>query len=362
MDIERYARAKQIELAQAMAGRAKVYLDVRFWILARDGAAGTGTDPDVVELLRLLREGVANGRLVCPVGASTFIEVMKQSNTPTRRQATARLIDELSLGLSITEERGRIGTEIGHFLEKGAGGSDLHNMSELVWTKLSYALGYIFPQPQGLDAGTTTTLQREVFDEIWDTSLAMMVDSIGGRWERSDMLAKAAQQINDDIHENAPKLVSYPATYRDEIVGCLDVCQDLCAEALADMAARQGGAPAKPGSPSGVVAGRMCSRLLIAAFAKPKTRFALRTIHAQASCHAGLRWDRRANFTENHIYDFEHAAAAVAYCNAFLTEGFLAKLINDNHVRLYELNGCRTTSSTVEAAQIVRDCLGQSAP
>lgn len=340
-----------------MASRAKVYLDLRFWIMAREGEAGTETDPNVVELLRLLREGVAVGKLVCPVGASTFIEVMKQANTKTRRLATARLVDELSLGLSIAESRGRIGTEIAHFFYKSAGGHDLHAMADLVWTKLSYALGYVYLNREGFDPEMGRYLQKEAFDEIWNASLTTIVTQIGDRWERSDDLAKAAQQINADIKTHAPQLVSYPATYRDEIAGCLDLCQDMAAEVMADMATRQGVTPPAPGSAQWKQAGRLCRNLLTLAFEKPDTRYALPTIHAQASCHAGLRWDRGTNFTENHIYDFEHASAAVAYCDAFLTEGFLSKLVNDRHVRLTELNGCRTTADRAEAVAIVRELI-----
>jgi hypothetical protein len=357
MNIERYARAKQIALAQSMAGRAKVYLDVRFWIMARDSAAGTDNDPHVAEMLGLLRDGVAAGKLVCPVGASTFVEVMKQANTKTRRLATARLVDELSLGLSITEGRGRIGTEIAYFFYKHAGGHDLHPLTDLVWTKLSYALGYVYSQFDGVPEPTASMLQCGVFDEIWDASLTSIVTEIGDRWTRTDDLAEAAKRINTDIKSHAPQLVSYQATYRDEIVGCLDLCQDMAAEAIADMAARQGVAPPEPGSDAWTTAGLLCRNLLIAAFEKPDTGLDLRTIHAQACCHAGLRWDRGTNFTENHIYDFEHAAAAVAYCDAFLTEGFLAKLVNDGHVRLDQLNNCRTTASKQDAVTIVRDLL-----
>lgn len=338
-----------------MAGRAKVYLDLRFWIMAREAEAGTETDPDVIELLRLLREGVLAGKLVCPVGASTFIEVMKQANTETRRLATARLVDELSLGFSITESRGRVGTEIAHFFYKSSGGHDLHAMSDLIWTKLSYALGHVYLNPEGFDPETGRLLQKGAFDEIWNASLTTIVTQIGDRWERSEDLVKAAQQINADIKTHAPQLVSYRATYRDEIVGCLDICQDMAADVMAAMAKRQGVTPPAPGSAQWNEAGRLCRNLLILAFEKPETRYALRTIHAQASCHAGLRWDRGTNFTENHIYDFEHAAAAVAYCDAFLTEGFLSKLINDGHVRLTELNGCRTTADKTEAVAIVQN-------
>jgi hypothetical protein len=49
----------------------------------------------------------------------------------------------------------------------------------------------------------------------------------------------------------------------------------------------------------------------------------------------------------------EHAAAALAYCDAFLTEAYLAQIANARHVRLGDLNGCRVTNDVEQAVQIV---------
>ena len=61
------------------------------------------------------------------------------------------------------------------------------------------------------------------------------------------------------------------------------------------------------------------------------------------------------NFKENHFYDFEHAAAALAYCDAFLTEGFLTSLANARHTGLCGINDCRVTADVDEAVTIVRE-------
>ena len=91
--ISAYAREKQIELSRLVLGRSKIYLDTKFWILLREGKT-----PASNELIRLLRLGVNAGKVVCPVSASTVVEVAKQKNTSSRRIGSARLIDELSLG------------------------------------------------------------------------------------------------------------------------------------------------------------------------------------------------------------------------------------------------------------------------
>jgi hypothetical protein len=353
--IDRYARSRQIDLARSIADRAKIYLDVRFWIIVREVAAGTETGPAARKLLHLLRRGVSQGALVCPISESTFIEVMKQANTPTRRIATARLIDELSLGVSIINSRSRIATEIGHFFYAALSEPALHPMQDLVWTKLSYALGYVHPSLPEIDGETELALQKGFFDKMWNLSLSQIVHTIGDNWAaEGEELPNSARQINTDIKAHAGSLVSYPAAYRDEIIGVLDVSADLAADAMAGMAERAGVTPTEPGSPAWTESGRMCRNLLIAAFEKPTTRNTLRTIHALASFHAGLRWDRNTNFTANDFFDFEHAAAAVAYCDAFFTEGFLAQIANAGQIRLCDLNPCRITKDIDAAVEIVR--------
>ncbi len=356
--IDAYTRSRQIELARSIEGRAKVYLDVNFWIIARDAAAGTDACKAARELLELLRRGVAEGTLVCPISESTFIELMKQRNTPTRRIATARLIDELSLGVSLTTGRARIATEIAHFFYSCTGQRNLYAMRELVWTKLSYILGYIHPSLPGLDKATELALQKGFFDVMWEKSLLEIVEAIGNTdLPIRDELQRSASGIDANIKVHMYTLKSYQQTYKDEIVGAADACSDLAADVMAGMAERAGVTPAEAGSPSWMECERMCSNLLVAAFQKPNTKQVLRTIHALASLHAGLRWNKMTNFEENDFYDFEHAAAALAYCDAFLTEGFLTSLANAPHTGLCGINGCRVTADIDESVTIVRELL-----
>jgi hypothetical protein len=111
-EVDAYVRGKQIALGQALASRTKVYLDLNFWIAARDAALGVRTDPAALKLLHLLRRGVEQGRLICPVGDTFFLELMKQPLSEDRRIGTARLVDQLSLGVTLVPERRRTGMEI----------------------------------------------------------------------------------------------------------------------------------------------------------------------------------------------------------------------------------------------------------
>lgn len=353
--LDRYVRNRQVELARRFKARKKVYLDTRFWIIVRNAVQDEQSTPAGRELLALLREGVATGRLICPISGSTFIEVLKQTNTQTRRVATAALIDELSLGLSLTPGRTRAATEIAHFFYAALGQAELYDLDELVWTRLSYALGYLHPTMAELDAATEFEVQQQVFDEIWDRSLSDIVATIGNAALPNDReVSVQAMAIDADIKLHQAGLVSYQQTYRNELVGAADNCCVFAVEALEALAERAGKTPVERGSPEWQELGGIARNLLVAAFSKPSTKLTLRYMHVQAAMHASLRWNKGTTFTANHLHDFEHASGALAYCDAFFTEGFLSNIANAGHAKLTELNGCTTTNSPEEAVKIIR--------
>lgn len=133
-----------------------------------------------LELLRLLRQGVADGQLICPISETVFLELMKQRGDSTRLLATAKLIDELSLGATLMRSDARIGTEVRSFLLTALGeGSDLHPMQELVWTTVAYVLGEMHPTIPWADAATEFSLQQSFVDRMWKVSLAEIVTRCG---------------------------------------------------------------------------------------------------------------------------------------------------------------------------------------
>lgn len=193
MRIEQYSRARQIELGRSLASRRKIYLDARFWIIARDTAQGIRTEPAARKLLHYLRQGVAGGRLVCPISASMFRELMKQPFSPGRRIGTAKLIDEMSLGVSVVPPHVVMGTEILSFVQQARGVTDLHPMQELIWTKVAYVLGDAYPSLTGLSLTEELTIQRAFFDHLWNCSLSDMVERIGDNIPTNDDFAAARQ-------------------------------------------------------------------------------------------------------------------------------------------------------------------------
>ena len=96
--LKEYVDSEQIKLSDSIKDRIKIYLDTKFWIYLRDGMKGK--NGKYSRLYTILKELVKNGKIVCPLSFSVYSEVSKQSDKETRIM-TAKIIDELSLGISV---------------------------------------------------------------------------------------------------------------------------------------------------------------------------------------------------------------------------------------------------------------------
>lgn len=352
--IERHSRARQIELGRSLEGRRKIYLDMRFWIILRDTSLGVRAEPAARKLLHHLRRGVANGRLVCPISASMFLELMKQPYSPGRRIGTAQLIDDLSLGTSMIPSRIVMGTEIHSFLLRAKGETELHPMQELIWTKVAYVLGDTYPSLAELSPAEELAIQKSFFDYLWGHSLSDMVKTTGDDIPPSDGFAELSRETNEKNAEHRDELRSFAQTYDIELKGAIEIAGDVAADVMNQLAEKEAGheLPATPEQRAKAV--NMCRNLLYHAFKKPQTKDALRCLHIGASIHAAMRWDKDRKFKSNDYYDFQHATAALGYCDAFLTEGPLHDLVTRPQVNLEAVNGCRVFSDVKAAADYVR--------
>jgi hypothetical protein len=99
VSLEQHRRRRVHALGRSLVSRKAIYLDLRFWIYLRDAARYNKQGPER-DLLSGLRRRVAAGALFCPITDSTFLELFKQTD-PQSRAATAQLIDELSLGVTL---------------------------------------------------------------------------------------------------------------------------------------------------------------------------------------------------------------------------------------------------------------------
>lgn len=356
VDIRLHSRNRQVELASGILERQAIYLDLKFWIGLRDAASADSTPHPYGDLLISLRQAISSGRAFCPISDSCFLEVFKQSDSTTRRK-TVEMIDELSLGVTVIPFDLRIGTEIAHLLHAALTPDQVIPLDQLVWTKLSYVLGYQTPPVSVFDEYTGRAIEKAFFDHMWTIPLIEMERLIGDAMsaEGSDHYERMARTVTQGIKDNAAKLKTFKQAYEHELVGVMDLYADRATDILCDMAQRSKGARPEKNTAAYRDLERQCLGLLTAAMSTPNGKATLRTLHINTCMHAAMRWNKGQRFKANDFFDFQHAAAAVGYCDAFFTEHALRSTLIRSDLALDALYGCTVVSTPEAALQYVKE-------
>jgi hypothetical protein len=358
ISIDRHVKSHVVELGRALTNKHAIYLDIRYWLLLRRAwLANNDSTPDG-KLLVLLRDAVKTGKVFCPISETVFLELLKQSD-PSSRLRTAKLIDDLSLGVSLLSQRERVATELAHFLYSYSAqdGTELYSLRHLVWTKLPYVLGFIHPTEAALDAATQLAAQKAFVDEMWTIELTQMIERLGdGPLPFDSRLNDIASKLNVGNAQHAAEIRSFQQALTDELSGVADLCADTAADIMGEIAEKQGHSSPPRGSDAWKRTRRMCANLLFHGLqAKPGLRNKLPTLYIEACLHAAIRWDKTRRLVGNDIYDFNHASAAVSHCQAFFTEGPLKALLASKHHGLADDFGCQIASEVPEAVDILSD-------
>lgn len=350
VDLRRHARNRQIELASSLQGQRAIYLDLKYWIGLRDAGTQDRADHPYGALLAALRRAVSGGRAFCPISDSCFLEVFKQSD-PLSRKRTAALIDELSLGVTVIPFDLRIGTEIAHLMHAARTPDQVFALDQLVWSKLSYVLGYHQPPSAMLDEPDRRAFEKAFFDHMWDIPLIEIDALIGnapatGDAQHQERLARA---LNQGIERHAAELKSFKQAYQHELVGVMDLYAGRAADILCDMAPPELGP--RPGKETEQYKNieRQCLALLVGAMNTDQGKATLRTLHINTCLHAALRWNKRQKFKANDFFDYQHAAAAVGYCDAFFTERSLCSVLTRSDLALDKLYDCVVVATPEDA-------------
>jgi hypothetical protein len=354
ISLERHVKSRVVELGRRLESRAAIYLDTKFWILMRNSAVGRNNDPAAQELLQRLRKLVQDGKAYCPIGESTFCEFLKQDDLNSRLE-TARIVDELGLGVALLEHRTRLGTEVSHFVHSTERSRDLHPLHHLVWSKVAYVLGFIHPSNMGFDAETELAIQKAFFDRMWNMRLEEVMITLGTHSPLGG-LDLAVSDLNEGVKQNADQIKSFTQAYDAEIGGVIELGADMAMDVTGDMFRKRTGEepPERKSAQWRTFWNQWANLLFIALRRRPQIRQQLRTLHIHAALHAAFRWDKARRFTSNDLYDFEHASAALAYCEAFFTEHALRATIVARNVALDELFQCRVASDVCGAIEVLR--------
>lgn len=307
-----YLERKRRELAHELDGKILVYLDTKHWVnLCHVLVQSPKREPvynAILELLEALRQ---KQRVCCPLSATLFSELMKQSD-PATRQATARIMDFLSGGVCLQYWLELAKSEFGRHICRRLRVCEVDEAAFPVWTKVGYWAGehtFEFPDKASHDA---TMLKKVYIDLRWEMTCEDY-QLMPGWTPTPDVFATAwlsyvdestARQLRE--RQSFQKLVRQRrrhllAALKDTLLPMLALCQ---------------GAPGTPDEH--VVA-------VLDPIYEGRDPLALPSLEVVAGLDAALTLDTKRKPQANDMEDYIHAAQAMPYCDALFCDNFMAQ-------------------------------------
>lgn len=339
------------DVATEALGNPRVYLDLRYWIFLRDADLGKPQRPVHLNLLDAMLQGVSEGRFVCPITEAVFFELDRQGDTE-RRMQTARMIDRLCGGIVIKNSCERFLLEIRDFFEAAFERKELPTIPcRRVWVRPYSFLGT--PQISGWGAAEDLAINKAFLSYMWTRSLEDLLTDTPVPDDSSDVQFQAtADRITKASAKHVSQMQSFDQVFADEVGGLIqshrnEICHVFRPYATAMLRSHE----AMDQNPTSVEKHGLDLAYSAASARKPHR--ALPLIRILAGLHAFIRWQRRRPFKFQDFFDLRHAAAAIPYCDVFLTEKFVKTSCTSNLLDFGAAYGTQIISDEDEAIDAV---------
>ena len=347
-------------LGQGLLGKRRVYLDTKFWNDLCDVELGESSDPSARDVLAQLRAACRMGTVVCPAEYHVLAELLRQ-RLPSKREATAQLIDELSGGAMIVSRYERVMLEVLRFTQGGLGaaqGAALPKAPPLseVWTRPAFALGHLTPnKPAELPPEVHERAVERTHEALWARKFSDVARELAKAPVDAEGARLGVDEMNHAIRLPENQFDRFEDLYAAELEGTLDGFEESLSAAWLYLYEQAGGTSAEVDAAARHESAMGSKRLILGAFRQQKEQMAalLPTVHVMATAYAKVRWDKQRRFCPNDAADFGHAAAALPYCDCFATEKSLAELIRQTRLEVkYDttvLTDCRQLEEWLNA-------------
>jgi len=176
--LESHLSTLQSELFSAMSSARIVYLDTAYWLGMRDVLRGIRPSEVYVSIHRKLEQLCAERAVICPLSTPLFHELMRQKD-PSSREATARLLDQFSLGVGLRPPDEIIRTEIRCQIYRSIQHSAANESGGNVWCKGAFLLGKNRFDQTPLPEEQHTYIQKCYADSLWNMSVRDILDLLG---------------------------------------------------------------------------------------------------------------------------------------------------------------------------------------
>lgn len=349
VSVANYYRLLRESVVETVRGRRRLYLDTRYWVFIRDAALHRAKKPEHEAILRALQDKVTSGVAICPVSDVTVMEMTAQTDDETRC-ATAKLWDDLSLGVALQTEPERVSTEFEQFFNYPQAEDVRRPLTDLVWTRPCFVFGETFPYIDGLSEEAHDAFQKATLDVLWTTTFSDIGKESAAGLAMSTKFQQTAEGINAEMRKFQHEIPTFEKAFLAEISGALDGARDVLTSAVLRQFVQQGNSPDSVTKEQVQHMHVSIKTGLINAFRLRQDLMAKRlpTVYLLAISHAAIRSDLKRKLNGNFLRDIQHGSAGVGYHDAVFTERPLTVLLTAGNVAVDKLFGCKVMSDERE--------------
>jgi hypothetical protein len=349
---EHVASARQ-NLNKELENKKFIYLDTMFLIYFRDFELGRNQrlPKNFSRFHQALKKGIEDETIICPISEHLVAEVLRQSDDQTRAQ-TLQVLGGLSQNIGFLSSDEVQLLELSRLLSRNHNSPPDKYEKVSPWTKAFDCFGVLYPERGSnfLDEKTRNALQKATFDRMWEMSLVEFFGSTPPSLEdEKPFFENLASKISAENKAHSHEMKSFVGVFNDECCGMVDVLSDVFDLAVESV----------PVGIANVL--RDLKRADLETYDKTKMNIVcagllddhgherIPSAYVVASLHASRRWNKEQMVKVGDFIDYEHAAAALPYCDALFTEKSLATSIKQKHLRLDEKFKCFVAANVDEA-------------
>ena len=336
-------------LFHGLANCKRFYLDTNYWIRLRDAERGTGS-VEAQRLLKCLRAMVKSREAICVSHLSSFLELAQQEGSSLK--LTAQLVDELSEGVAIAPPAELKALQSVEYVAAKLGVTAPGSSN--CWTKIGQIVKAELPDrmPGPVSAGGRRVILKSTLDSLWNAG----THDVFGQFDW-DTKAALCGDIDADVIERITELrasqhaqrVPRSQVRRDEFASILRSDYHVnFSDAVRSLWVHNSGDP----NDERIVP---CVESLVAQaigdFASNSLGQLLPSLSIQTELYMLWWGDTRRPLTTNDWADWQHAAAALPYCDHFLTEKHLAHQLS-NVMQVNQRFACSIAGSLEKAVEM----------
>lgn len=324
-----YYKQITIELSEYVNKKIKVYLDTKYWIEICDFKLGKNKNKEVEKIYFYLKDGVKNNQLICPISYRIFKEILKQEDEQSLKQ-TISLVDELSQGIILREEKERVSLELFNFFYDSLGIEIDEQASKNYWDYIVNIMGLMIPYFPSLSLNNNLLIQKEWFDKIQNIRLSDMINT---KW-KDDLFRFREMKIDTNVydlnkHLHSKEHNSFKKMYLSELGGAIQAYQktiEITFQKVLENHAIQNNVEIPSDHKLDI---KPIMNIIYYSFERGKIKRYLPSLDITAMLHAKLRWNQTQRYKQGDFDDIGHATSALPYYDCLFTERSLHNMIKE---------------------------------